>query len=112
VILARFPTQACAPFGGTAALTGSIVLHLGARATAIANLSIAYGADAPSNDLPSRTLTATIDGAPVTFGTSEAGRTGMVTTPAALATLGAALGAEVDGGLYPAEPTFTTVGPP
>ena len=33
VILARFPTQACAPFGGTVALTGAIVLRLGSRAT-------------------------------------------------------------------------------
>jgi hypothetical protein len=112
VILPKYPGQACAPFGTVAAFAGAFVLRLGDRATTIANLSIAYGSDARSDSYPSRTLTATIDGAPITFAASAAGRTALRTTPEALAAIGAALGADVDGGLWPELPTFTTVGPP
>lgn len=110
-VFARFPTQDCTPFGGTAALSGAIVLRLGTRATTVANLAIAYGTD-DAEGTPSRTLTATLDGAPITLGTSEAGRPGLETTPAALAALSAALGEPVDGGLFPGAPVFTRIGPP
>jgi hypothetical protein len=94
------------------ALAGGIVLRLGDRSATVARLAIAYARDAPSDGFPSRTLSATIDGAPVTIGTSAAGRTEMVTTPSALAAIGAALGAAVDGAIMPQLPTFTQVGPP
>jgi hypothetical protein len=89
-----------------------LVLRLGGRATTVANLAVAYAADARSDSFPSRTLSATIDGAPITFATATAGEPDLDTTPAALAAVGAALGTPVQGGLFPGEPSFTTVGPP
>ncbi len=59
-----------------------------------------------------RLISATIDGTPVTFGSSPAGRPGLTTTSEALAALGAALGSAVDGFLLPGDLTFTSVGPP
>ena len=64
-MLTDYPGQACAPFGGVVALAGGIVLRLGDRSTTIAGITIAYAADARSDSYPSRTLSATIDGAPV-----------------------------------------------
>jgi hypothetical protein len=112
IMLTDYPGQACAPLGGVVTLADGIVLRLGDRSTTIAGISLAYAADARSDSFPSRTLSATIDGAPVTFGSSPAGRPGLTTTPQALAALGAALGTEVDGFLLPGDLTFTSVGPP
>ena len=112
LMLTDYPGQACAPLGGTVALADGIVLRLGDRSTTIAGITIAYAADARSDSYPTRTLSATIGGAPVTFGSSPVGRPDLTTTAEALAALGAALGAEVDGFLLPGDLTFTSVGPP
>ena len=112
LMLTEYPGQACAPLGGAVALAGGIVLRLGDRSTTIAGITIAYAADARSDSFPTRTLSATIDGAPVTFASSPAGRPGLTTTPDALAALGAALGTEVEGFVLPGDITFTSVGPP
>ena len=112
VILSSYPGQACAPLGGAIALAGGVVLRLGDRTATVADIAIAYASDARSDSYPSRTLTATVDGAPVTLTTSLSGSPYSSSTPAGLAAIGAALGAEVTGGLFPEPPTFTTVGPP
>ncbi len=112
VILTRYPGQACAPLGAVVALSGGVVLGLGDRTATVANLSIAYASDARSDSYPSSTLSATMNGAPVTLAASSSGSSVMVSTAEALAAIGAALGAEVEGGVWPELPTFSTVGPP